>query len=107
MRAGRLNKLISICKLVETQNEYGEAEKSFTEVSQRWASIEPISANEHYINAKEQTQITHKIEMRYLQGLNEADIAIYNGRKFNIKSVINPKEKNEKLILMVVENDRA
>lgn len=102
MRAGRLNKLIKIFKFDLVRNEYGEKEKQKVEVATVWASIDPISANEKYLQAKEQAEITHKIEIRFIE-INTSMQIEFNDRVFDIKQVINPREKNEKLIIMAVE----
>lgn len=105
MRIGRLRHLIILQKLQTTQNEYFDNEKEYIDFAKVWASVEPVSANEKYLQKQENMETTHKIEIRFLKGVSVTMRALFNGRKFDIKSVINPLEKNEKLILLATENE--
>lgn len=105
MRIGRLRHLITLQTLQSTRNEYGEVEKGYADLAKVWASVEPISANEKYLQKQENMQITHKIEIRFLKGIGITTQILFNERKFKVKSVINPLEKNEKLILLATENE--
>ena len=105
MRIGRLRHLIILQTLQSVRNEYGEVEKAYAVLAKVWASIEPISANEKYLQNQENMQITHKIEIRFLKGIGVTTQILFNERKFEVKSVINPLEKNEKLILLATENE--
>ena len=105
MRVGRLRHLITLQTLQSVRNEYGEVEKGYADLAKVWASIEPISANEKYLRNQENMQITHKIEIRFLKSIGVTMQILFNERKFEVKSVINPLEKNEKLILLATENE--
>lgn len=106
MEAGRLNKRVKLQQPVKNQDDYGEMEVSYSTYATVWASIEPLQGRElehaHQISA----ETNHRVTIRY--GIYPADVAsehrvIYGERTFEITSVINPGERNEKLILMCKE----
>lgn len=106
MRAGALRNRIEIYALKEVFNEYGEAELEETLFKRVWAFMNAIDGNEKYISDKQMSEITHKFEIRYLKGLDESFFIKFKGRIFDIKALINPYEKNEKLLLNCVERKR-
>lgn len=106
MRAGRLRERIEIYKFDEIANEYGERERVERLIKSVWASIDSIKGDEKYINDKEISLLTHKVEIRYFKGLDESYFIKFKGCKFNIKSVINPYERDERMILMCIEQRR-
>lgn len=107
MRVGKLRHRINIYNFNEIKNEYGEAKLKETLVTTVWGMIDAIKGDEKYINNKEVSNITHNVEIRYLSNLDESYFVKFKDRVFDIKSVINPYEKNERLILLCVERKRG
>lgn len=105
MRIGRLRHLITIQTLKTIVNGCGDVKKDYVDFCKVWASVEPVNANEKYLQKQENMEITHKIEIRFLKGIGVTSQILFNERKFDIKSIINPLEKNEKLILLATENE--
>jgi len=103
MRAGELRHQIEIQRYTETTNDFGETLKQWTTIYTVKASVSPISAREFFASEKVNTEVTHKVFMRYVSGLTPADRILFNDRIFNIKSIINYKEKNISLQLLCTE----
>lgn len=93
MRIGRLRHLITIQTLKTIVNGCGDVKKDYVDFCKVWASVEPINANEKYL------------QKQVLKGIGVTSQILFNERKFDIKSIINPLEKNEKLILLATENE--
>lgn len=72
MRVGKLRHRIEIYKNIQTQNEYGESELKSELIATLWASINTIKSDEEYISQKEQSILTHKIEIRYVKNIEES-----------------------------------
>lgn len=68
------------------------------------ASIEPISGGEAIVARQMQDTVTHKIVMRYRDGITAAMRVLFKGRVFNIREVRNFDERNWKLELRCEEN---
>ncbi|MCZ6105690.1 phage head closure protein [Campylobacter ureolyticus] len=106
MRVGKLRHRIEIYKFDEIRNEYGEAEKKELFVKKVWAFIDAVKSDEKYIQNKQMSEVTYKLEIRYLKGLDESFFIKFKGEVFDIKSIINPYEKNQRLLLVCIKRQR-
>jgi len=102
MRAGSLKHKIVIQTYSETQNDFGEVVKGWENFKTAYASITPLSAKEYY-KAGVQAEVSHKIEIRYIDGVKPKMRVMYGTRKFNIESVLNIREANKTLQLICTE----
>lgn len=68
-----------------------------------WANINPISGREYYQAETINSDLTHKIRLRYRKGITPDMRIVYNSRIFYISSVINEYEKSSILQLMCRE----
>ena len=102
MRSGNLKHKITIQSYSETQNDFGEVVKGWTDFKTAYASITPLSAKE-FFKAGTNAEVSHKIELRYLIGVLPKMRIIYNGREFSIESVLNIREANKSLQLICIE----
>ena len=75
----------------------------WNDVLTTWANINPISGREYYQAETVNSDLTHKIRLRYRKGITPDMRVIYNNRIFYIVSVINEYEKNIVLQLMCRE----
>lgn len=102
MRAGRLRHRIELKSLTEAQNAFGEATKAYATYATVWAEVKPLRGKEaeqaQQVVAEAECQIT----IRYHASVVETDRIGFDGREFEINSIINPLERNEYLELMCV-----
>ncbi|KPJ82789.1 MAG: hypothetical protein AMS17_18665 [Spirochaetes bacterium DG_61] len=104
MRAGKLRHKIIIQDYTESQDRsYGEVTKPWSDYETVWASIEPIRGREFWESQQINAEVTAKITIRHLYGINTKMRVKYGSRIFKIISVINPEERNVELQLMVKE----
>ena len=105
MRAGTLNKRISIQSLQGEVDAFGQPlESSWTEFASVRASIIPITGNEKFLSNVDFAKTTHQIKFRFIEGINASMRAIYDGREFKFISVFDSMEKNRELIVKATEN---
>lgn len=104
MRSGNLKHKIEIQAHEESQNDFGEQESSWSKFQDAYSSILPISAKETFTSKKLNAEITHKILIRFIPGVKSDMRIVYGSRIFNIDSVINIREENKTLQIMVTEN---
>jgi SPP1 family predicted phage head-tail adaptor len=104
MRAGRMDKQITIQGLVTTAPEsIGEPKKVYATKAEVWASITPLSSKETFAGQATNSEVTHEIRIRYLSGVLHSDRILYGVRIFDIESIINTMEMNKELIMQCVE----
>lgn len=98
MDPGKLNKRITFqLQDLDSEDEY------WKDIATTWANINPISGKEYYSAETINSDLTHKIRLRYRRGITPDMRIIYNDRIFYIISVINEYEKNTMLQLMCRE----
>jgi SPP1 family predicted phage head-tail adaptor len=103
IQSGKLRHKISIEQKAIRRDSYGAEEITWTPFLYAWASIEPLSGREYFLAQQIQASVDHKIIMRYQPGIRPDMKAVWNGRSFNIKAVLNKEERNIELMLMCQE----
>lgn len=104
MKAGLLRHLVVIEKYTETRDAVGGVIKGYVEFAQAWASIQPMLGREHFTEQRVSTEQTHRINMRYIPGVESTMRLTHNGRTFEIIGApINYMEKNTYLTFNVKE----
>lgn len=103
MSINALNKRITIQSPPTAQDSYGELTGSWSDVSTVWASVVPIVGREYFQAETVQSEISHKIRIRYKSGIVPKMRVKFGSRYFEIQSVLNYKEGNAELQLMCKE----
>lgn len=85
------------------QSVTGQPLETWTTIADTWARVEPVNGREYFNASGERAKVTHKITLRYGPDLAPRDRAIFGGRIFDIKSVMNLEESNRRLLLMCEE----
>ena len=88
MNPGELRELIEVQKPQETQNALGEVTQTWVTFATRYASVKTLSSKQA-INAMQQgLNITHKIKLRTLEGLNDSYRIRWRERTLQIVSLL-------------------
>ncbi len=103
MRAGRLNKRVTIETLTETVDGSGQAIKSWSEFARPWASIDPINGREYFSGNQVKETMTVKIKIRYQSGITNKMRVNHGGKLYNIEGMVNIFERDKELILLCSE----
>lgn len=100
---GELRHRITIQKLNNSQNEYGEVSELWEDILNVRAGIYPISGKEFFAAETVNSEITHKVKIRYIGGITPNMRIKFNNRIFSIESVINFQERNIEIQLLCKE----
>lgn len=100
MDAGRLDKRVTIQSMTATRNAIGEPVEAWADVATVWAAVEPVQGREFWEQQQVQSEVTTRIRIRYRAGVTAAMRVTYGGRFYNIKSVIDPRERHDEMQLM-------
>lgn len=105
MEAGNLRHRIELQFESKTQDSTGDpVSDGWTTFATRWAFVKPLTGREVVQAQQIHAETTHSITLRYMNGINEAHRVLYEGRDFQILSVINVEERDKELILLAVES---
>lgn len=103
MNPGELNKRITIQKPDNAQDSFGQLVENWKDVATVWASISPLVGREFFAAETVNSEVTHKVKIRYRQGITPDMRVKFRDRYFSIQSVINFKEQSIELQLMCKE----
>lgn len=95
--------LVTIQEPILTQNDYNETVETWQDFATANASIGPLSAREFFNSQQVQSDVTHKVEMRYVPGVTPRMRLLFGSRALYIASVINADERGASLELLCRE----
>lgn len=109
LRAGRLNKRVTIQANTPTQDTFGEEVDSWAAITggQRWAAIEPLRGRERFDAQQVNPTVSHKVTIRFLSTVEPAMRVLFGTRKLQIDAVVDPQERGEMMELYCTENPDA
>ena len=96
---GRLRERVTIQNATETRNAMGETTQSWGTFAERWASVQGISAREFLLSGQQQTEITHRVRLRYVDGLTSTMRILWRGRVLEIASALEHNNRSEHELL--------
>ncbi len=103
VHSGRLRFRITIEQALEVQNEYGEVERTWSMFAIRWSDVQPLRGNERVEADQTNSQVSHKVTVRYLEGITPKMRILFGARVLNIESIINIDGRNRTMELMCRE----
>lgn len=103
MNAGLLRHIVTFQEKSNYQNEFGEEVDYWNDVIKTRVGIFPVGGKDFFAAETVQSEVTHKIKMRYSHLIKPNMRVAFGDRHFDIISVINWQEKNIELQLMCKE----
>ena len=108
MGAGELRRRITFQRRSTTQDASGQQSASWSDIVTVWAGIESISAREQMAAQAVQSEVTHRIKVRYrielASPMNSTTYRIlYGTRVFGITGAMNINERNRMIEMMASE----
>jgi SPP1 family predicted phage head-tail adaptor len=103
MNAGKLRNKIEIQRRDKTPDGAGGFKVDWVKIADTWAWIKPMGGTEGLVAMQLQAQVSHDIIIRYRSNLTAADRIVFQGRAFNIVSVIDIEERQHWMQLRCME----
>ena len=95
LRSGEMDTKATVQTPAESQNAVGEPVLTWSTFATRWISVLPLSGTEQLQAAAAEANVTHRIRMRYTDGLKPKMRLVADGRTFEIMSVIERGRREE------------
>jgi len=103
--AGRLNKKLQLQVQSAAKDGFGHKNKTdWEDVCTLFASVEPMSGRQMMASQQKIGEITHRVQMRYRDGINSGHRFLFRGRVLDIIQVINVKEAGAVLEILCKES---
>ena len=103
MKSGELRHRFILQSKTATRNSFGAETIVYKTEKTVWASIEPLAGSEYFLAQQVQADVTHRVKIRYFEGIRPDWRGIFGTRIFDIKSIINLGERNNEMVLMTKE----
>jgi SPP1 family predicted phage head-tail adaptor len=103
MNAGTLRHQVTIQSKTATTDGYGGPVDIWADVVTVWANVESLQGRELATAQSVFAETTTRITMRYRAGVIPANRIIFEGKFYNLQSVVDPEMKHRELIIMASE----
>lgn len=102
---GKLRERITIEQASEARNSMGEAVQTWSTFAHRWASVDGLSSREFLLQGQQQTEITHRVRMRYVSGMTSSMRIVWRGRVLEMNSLLEHRNRSEHEALCTERTD--
>ena len=92
---GKLRDRVTVQQATETRNSLGEVVQSWSTYATVWASVEGISSREALQQGQVQTDVSHRVQIRYLDGLKQTMRLSWRDRVLEIVSLLEHANRSE------------
>ncbi len=96
---GKLRDRVTIQRASESRNALGETVLTWTDYTERWASVDGVSSREALAAGQSQVEMSHRVRLRYVDGLTQSMRIMWQGRKLEIVSLLEHGHRSEHELL--------
>ncbi len=101
--ASRLRRRVRIETPVEVSDGMGGTVRNWQLLAEAWAEISPLRGREALAQFQLESQISHRIVLRWRANLDASMRVVHGGRVFNIRAVLNVDEADRVLEVLADE----
>jgi SPP1 family predicted phage head-tail adaptor len=103
MRAGDLRNRVELQEKQVTKSARGAELVTWTTVAHLWAAIDPLSGRESLDGKQEQSEIIHRMRIRYRPETVAVNRIKWGARLFDIQAVTHTQERRRETVLTLRE----
>ncbi len=105
---GELDKRVTILRFGKERDDAGGflddwPTSGWEQVCTRWARVEPLRGRTYFEAQQARANVTHRVTMRYVEGITPDMTINYAGRRLDIISVIDVNEGHDWMEIMTEE----
>jgi SPP1 family predicted phage head-tail adaptor len=101
--AGELRRRVTIRTVERTDDGGGGYTETPVDGDTVWAAVEPLQGQEQLVAMQTGIERPHRIKMRYRDDVSGVTQLVYDGRVFDVKSVVDPEERHRELVILADE----
>lgn len=104
IRAGKLRHRVQLLSITPTQDKSGGIDETATSIfATVWGSVETLSGREIFQGQQITAEVTHRVTIRWREGVGSDMNVAFDGRMYQVKVVLNPDGVHKKLELLCIE----
>jgi SPP1 family predicted phage head-tail adaptor len=92
---GRLRERVTIQQATERRNALGETTLEWETFAERWASVDGLSSREFLLQGQQQTEMSHRVRLRYVPSMTSQMRFLWRGRVLEIASLLEHANRSE------------
>ena len=92
---GKMRERVTVQQATERRNSLGETTLDWATYAERWASVEGVTAREALGAGQLEVSITHRVRLRYIDGLTQQMRLLWRGRTLEIVSLLEHNNRSE------------
>ena len=92
---GKMRERVTVQQATERRNSLGETTLEWATFAERWASVEGVTAREALGAGQLEVSITHRVRLRYIDGLTQQMRLLWRGRTLEIVSLLEHNNRSE------------
>lgn len=103
MKAGDLRHRVTIQQSLPDRDSYGTEIARWSDVATVWAEVTDISGREYVAMQQAVSNVSVRVRIRYLAGLQPTMRVLFGARTLDIVSILDAEGRNRELHLMCQE----
>ena len=92
---GRMRERVTVQQATERRNSLGETTLEWAAYASRWASVQGVSSREALELGQVDVSVTHRVRMRYVDGMTHNMRLLWRGRVLEIVSLLEYDNRSE------------
>jgi len=92
---GRMRERVTVQQATERRNSLGETTLEWATYATRWASVQGVSSREALELGQVDISVTHRVRMRYVDGMTHNMRLLWRGRLLEIVSLLEYDNRSE------------
>lgn len=96
---GQLRERVTVQQPTRATTTLGESQLTWSTYATRWASVEGVSSREALQYGQQQAEVTHRVRMRYLDGLTHTMRLSWRDRILDVVSVLEYGNRSEHVLI--------
>ncbi len=88
MRSGRLDRRLTLQRRTLTENDYGEAVETWTDLATVWAEKIPVRGFERYASMQTVAEVEERFKIRYRKDITPLDRVVCAGITYDVLGVL-------------------
>jgi SPP1 family predicted phage head-tail adaptor len=95
IRPGEMRERVTVQTPATSTNSIGETTLAWSDVTTVWAAVNGVSSSEALVDGQQESRITHRVRLRYIDGLKHTDRFLWRNRVLQIVSLLEYANRSE------------
>jgi len=95
IRPGEMRERVTVQQATPTLNSIGEATLTWSTLRTVWAAVNGVSSQEALVDGQQESRVTHRVRLRYIEGLKHTDRFLWRSRILQIVSLLEYANRSE------------